>query len=139
MILNYRVVQIGILIAISAISSVAQAKAPCFNRIGQKEWSILLNDLEPAKRKSLQDDAVRADQVHNMKRVLAFGCEATRLGLPIIALLDSNCDPDPIDYVIAGNDDAIRAADLIAGAIADAAEEGRKMATAKAGKGDEED
>jgi small subunit ribosomal protein S2 len=65
--------------------------------------------------------------------------EATRLGLPIIALLDSNCDPDPIDYVIAGNDDAIRAADLIAGAIADAAEEGRKMATAKAGKGDEED
>jgi small subunit ribosomal protein S2 len=64
--------------------------------------------------------------------------EAVRLNLPIIALLDSNCDPDPIDYVIAGNDDAIRAADLVAGAIADAAAEGRQLSTAKAAKGDDE-
>jgi small subunit ribosomal protein S2 len=64
--------------------------------------------------------------------------EAVRLNLPIIALLDSNCDPDAVDFVIAGNDDAIRAADLIAGAIADAAIEGREMATNKAAKGDEE-
>jgi small subunit ribosomal protein S2 len=62
--------------------------------------------------------------------------EASRLGLPVIALVDSNSDPDKVDYVIAGNDDAIRAADLIAGAIADAALEGRKMAGAKASKGD---
>ena len=57
--------------------------------------------------------------------------EAARLGMPVIALVDSNSDPDQVDYVIAGNDDAIRAADLIAGAIADAAIEGR-MAGAKA-------
>ncbi|HEX5696940.1 MAG TPA: 30S ribosomal protein S2 [Acidimicrobiia bacterium] len=62
--------------------------------------------------------------------------EAARLGLPVIALVDSNSDPDRVDYVIAGNDDAIRAADLIAGAIADAAIEGRDLATNKAAKGD---
>ncbi len=65
--------------------------------------------------------------------------EAARLGLPIIALLDSNCDPDAVEYVIAGNDDAIRAADLIAGAIADAANEGRELARNKAAKGDAEE
>ena len=63
--------------------------------------------------------------------------EAARLGLPVIALVDSNSDPDLIDYVIAGNDDAIRAADLVAGAIADAAIEGRRVASGKAGTGDE--
>jgi ribosomal protein S2 len=50
--------------------------------------------------------------------------------------VDSNSDPDLVDFVIAGNDDAIRAADLVAGAIADAAIEGRRLATGKAGKGD---
>jgi small subunit ribosomal protein S2 len=63
--------------------------------------------------------------------------EAARLGLPVIALVDSNSDPDQVDFVIAGNDDAIRAADLVAGAIADAAIEGRRLASGKAGKGDE--
>jgi len=62
--------------------------------------------------------------------------EASRLGLTVIALVDSNSDPDLIDFVIAGNDDAIRAADLISGAIADAALEGRNLATNKAAKGD---
>jgi small subunit ribosomal protein S2 len=59
--------------------------------------------------------------------------------MPVIALVDSNSDPDQVNYVIAGNDDAIRAADLIAGAIADAAIEGRRMAGAKAAKGDATD
>ncbi|MGB7860403.1 MAG: 30S ribosomal protein S2 [Acidimicrobiia bacterium] len=53
--------------------------------------------------------------------------EADRLGIPIIALVDSNCDPDAIDFVVPGNDDAIRAADLIAGAIADAVIEGKEI------------
>ena len=52
--------------------------------------------------------------------------EAKKLGIPIIAIVDTNCDPDEIDYVIPGNDDAIRAVKLIAGAIADGVIEGRQ-------------
>ena len=46
--------------------------------------------------------------------------EAKRLGIPIVAIVDTNCDPDEVDYVIPGNDDAIRAVKLIAGKMADA-------------------
>ena len=51
--------------------------------------------------------------------------EARALGIPIVAIVDTNCDPDEVDYVIPGNDDAIRAVKLIAGAMADAVIEGR--------------
>jgi len=57
--------------------------------------------------------------------------EADRLGIPIIALVDTNSDPDPIDHVIPGNDDAIRAAQLIASALADGIVEGREIASKK--------
>ncbi len=52
--------------------------------------------------------------------------EAKTLGIPIVAIVDTNCDPDEIDYVIPGNDDAIRAVKLIAGKMADAVLEGRQ-------------
>ncbi len=52
--------------------------------------------------------------------------EAHKLGIPIVAIVDTNCDPDDVDYVIPGNDDAIRAVKLIAGAMADAIIEGRQ-------------
>ena len=52
--------------------------------------------------------------------------EAKKLGIPIIAIVDTNCDPDEIDYVIPGNDDAIRAVRLITAAMADAVVEGRQ-------------
>ena len=52
--------------------------------------------------------------------------EAHKLGIPIIAIVDTNCDPDEIDYVIPGNDDAIRAVRLISGAMANAVIEGRQ-------------
>ncbi len=52
--------------------------------------------------------------------------EAKKLGIPIVAIVDTNCDPDDVDYVIPGNDDAIRAVKLIAGAVADAVIEGRQ-------------
>ena len=54
--------------------------------------------------------------------------EAHKLGIPIVAIVDTNCDPDEIDYVIPGNDDAIRAVRLIASAMADAIIEGRQGA-----------
>ncbi|HSL24660.1 MAG TPA: 30S ribosomal protein S2 [Acidimicrobiia bacterium] len=57
--------------------------------------------------------------------------EATRLGLTTLALVDSNCDPDHIEFVIAGNDDAIRAAAVVAGALADACREGQELAGKK--------
>jgi small subunit ribosomal protein S2 len=68
--------------------------------------------------------------------------EARRLGLPVVALVDTNCDPDEADYVIPGNDDAIRSCSLIVRAIADGIAEGQTKASvrdfepAKAGNGD---
>jgi small subunit ribosomal protein S2 len=59
--------------------------------------------------------------------------EANRLGIPVIAVVDTNCDPDIIDYVIPGNDDAIRSANLMCRIVADAVVEGRQLA-AKKGK-----
>jgi small subunit ribosomal protein S2 len=52
--------------------------------------------------------------------------EAKRLGIPVVAIVDTNCDPDEIDYVIPGNDDAIRAIRLITSRMADACIEGRR-------------
>jgi len=52
--------------------------------------------------------------------------EARKLGIPVVAIVDTNCDPDEVDYVIPGNDDAIRAVKLIAGKVADAVLEGRQ-------------
>ena len=57
--------------------------------------------------------------------------EARRLGLPVIALVDTNCDPDEADFVVPGNDDAIRACSLIARAIADAIEQGQQKVSAR--------
>ena len=56
--------------------------------------------------------------------------EAKKLGIPVVAIVDTNCDPDEIDYVIPGNDDAIRAVKLIAGRMVDAIIEGREGETA---------
>ena len=52
--------------------------------------------------------------------------EARALNIPIVGIVDTNCDPDEVDYVIPGNDDAIRAIKLIAGAMADAVIEARE-------------
>jgi small subunit ribosomal protein S2 len=70
--------------------------------------------------------------------------EANKLGIPVVAVVDTNCDPDVIDYVIPGNDDAIRAGSLLCRVIADAVDEGRLMANKRANRpvpqrtGDEE-
>lgn len=54
--------------------------------------------------------------------------EARKLNIPIVAIVDTNCDPDEVDYVIPGNDDAIRAVKLIASKIADAVLESKQGA-----------
>jgi small subunit ribosomal protein S2 len=55
--------------------------------------------------------------------------EARRLGIPVVGVVDTNCDPDEVDYVIPGNDDALRAIRLFASKIADAVVEGRALAS----------
>jgi len=55
--------------------------------------------------------------------------EARRLGIPVVAIVDTNCDPDEVDYVIPGNDDALRAIRLFASKIADSVVEGRALAS----------
>lgn len=52
--------------------------------------------------------------------------EARKIGIPVVAIVDTNCDPEEVDFVIPGNDDAIRAVKLISSAIADAVLEGRQ-------------
>ena len=60
--------------------------------------------------------------------------DAKKLGIPVVAIVDTNCDPDEVDYVIPGNDDAIRAVKLIAAKIADAVIEGKQGEQMSAGE-----
>jgi len=63
--------------------------------------------------------------------------EANRLGIPVVAVVDSNCDPSNVDYVIPSNDDAIRAIKLIVGKIADAVLEGKAIREKEAAEAEE--
>jgi len=100
------------------------------DRLPKKEQSKLRKTLEKLRKnlggvknmKSLPDVLFIVDP---RKEKIAIE-EANYLGIPIVAMVDTNCDPDPIDYVIPSNDDAIRAIALIAGKIADAYLEGRE-------------
>jgi small subunit ribosomal protein S2 len=58
--------------------------------------------------------------------------EAKKLGIPVIAILDTNCDPDEVDYKIPGNDDAIRSIELLTRVITDAIADGLKARSANA-------
>ena len=63
----------------------------------------------------------------DLKREHIAAAEANKLKIPVVAIVDTNCDPDVVDYVIPGNDDAIRAIRLLSGKMADAILEGRAM------------
>ncbi|MGH9157210.1 MAG: 30S ribosomal protein S2 [Acidimicrobiales bacterium] len=104
-----------------------------FEAMPKKEALILSRELEKLQRNlggirgmSRLPDAVFI--IDTKKEHIAV-TEANKLGLPIVAVVDTNCDPDVIDYVIPGNDDAIRAGSLLCRVIADAVEEGRYMAS----------
>ncbi|MGA7689032.1 MAG: 30S ribosomal protein S2, partial [Jiangellales bacterium] len=62
--------------------------------------------------------------------------EAKKLGIPVLAILDTNCDPDDVDYPIPGNDDAIRAVHLLTRVVADAVADGLRLRAERAGGGD---
>ena len=75
--------------------------------------------------------------VIDVKKEALAVAEANKLGIPVIAVVDTNCSPDGIDYIIPGNDDAIRAIQLYVKAAADAIMEGREYAQTQSG-GDSE-
>ena len=89
----------------------------------QKEMLILERNLGGIKEMGGIPDAIFiVDPRKEHNAVL----EAKKLGIPVVAIVDTNCDPDDADYVIPGNDDAIRAVRLIASALADAVIEGKQ-------------
>lgn len=94
----------------------------------RRELVKLQNVLGGVREMTRQPEAVFIVDINAEHIAVA---EASRLKIPIIALVDTNCDPDLIDYVIPGNDDAIRAAQLVAGVIADGCIAGAEIASAK--------
>jgi len=108
-----------------------------FEKLPKKEVAILQNEMDKLKK--------NLGGIQEMSRLP--GClfvidpkkehiavhEAMRLGIPIVALVDTNCDPEGIDYVIPGNDDAIRSIRLFCSKIGDAAIEGRARYQAHGG------
>ena len=102
-----------------------------FNRLPKKEVLKLNEEIERLERRvgglrrltKLPDALFIVD---TRREDLAVK-EANKLGIPIVALVDTNCDPDPIDLVIPSNDDAIRAIKLMVGKMADAIIEGKQL------------
>ena len=76
-------------------------------------------------KKALEENDGDMDKAIEFLREKGLATQAKKLNIPIVAIVDTNCDPDEVDYVIPGNDDAIRAVKLIAGTIANAVIEGR--------------
>jgi small subunit ribosomal protein S2 len=114
----------------------AQKKSGEFDALPKKEALLLSRELEKLERNlggirklNRLPDAIFV--IDTKKEHIAV-TEANKLGLPVVAIVDSNCDPDVIDYVIPGNDDAIRSGRLMCRIIADAVNEGRFIASKKA-------
>jgi small subunit ribosomal protein S2 len=111
-----------------------------FDAMPKKEALILSRELEKLQRNlggirhmSRLPEAVFV--IDTKKEHIAV-TEANKLGLPIVAVVDTNCDPDLITYVIPGNDDAIRAGTLMCRVISDAVDEGRFIASRRAARSD---
>jgi len=109
-----------------------------FEAMPKKEALILTRELDKLERNlggirrmSRLPDAVFI--IDTKKEHIAV-TEANKLGLPIVAVVDTNCDPDLIQYVIPGNDDAIRAGNLMCRVIADAVDEGRFIASRRSAR-----
>lgn len=88
-----------------------------------KEMGILERNYGGIKTMDKLPDAIFIVDPHKETNAVL---EAKKLGIPVIAIVDTNCDPDDADYIIPGNDDAIRAIKLISSALADAVIEGKQ-------------
>ncbi len=101
-----------------------------FDLLPKKEVSILLGEMEKLEKylggiKNLKKTPAAMFVVDPRKEKIAIS-EAKKLGIPVVAIVDTNCDPEEVDYVIPGNDDAIRAVKLVTSTIANAVVEGRE-------------
>jgi small subunit ribosomal protein S2 len=104
-----------------------------FDVMPKKEALLLSRELEKLERNlggiARMEKLPDAVFILDTKKEHIGVTEANKLGIPIIAVVDTNCDPDVIQYVIPGNDDAIRSSNLLCRVIADAVEEGRFIAS----------
>ena len=100
-----------------------------FNLLPKKEVAALEKEIEDLEKNyggiKTMDTLPSAIFVVDTRKERIAVLEAKKLGIPVIAIVDTNCDPDDADYIIPGNDDAIRAVKLIGGALADAVIEGK--------------
>ena len=101
-----------------------------WNNLPKKEVATLKNELDKLERNlggisNMKQLPTCVYVVDTKKEHIAIA-EARRLGIPIVAIVDTNCDPDEVDFVIPGNDDAIRAIKLITSVMANAVLEGRE-------------
>jgi len=97
-----------------------------------RELDKLLNSLGGLRNMTAVPQAV---YVVDVKREEIAIAEANKLNIPVVAIIDTNCDPDVVDYRIPGNDDAIRAIRLMSSRMADAVIEGRRPRTTRRGSG----
>lgn len=107
-------------------------------RLPKKEVSRLLHEKEKLEKylggiKGIKELPAALFVVDPRKEHIAV-TEARKLEIPIVAIVDTNCDPDEVDYIIPGNDDAIRAIRLLTGKIADAILEGKQGVQVTEGK-----
>jgi len=107
-----------------------------FDRLGKKEVLMRMREREKLEKalggiKNLSDVPSAIYVIDAKKEHIAIS-EARKLEIPVIAIADTNCDPDVIDYVIPGNDDAIRAIKLFTGKIADACVVGGRIGRERA-------
>src|SRR3546814_16659941 len=104
-----------------------------FDAMPKKEALLLSRELEKLERNlggiAKMERLPDAVFILDTKKEHIGVTEANKLGLPIIAVVDTNCDPDIIQYVIPGNDDALRSGSMMCRIIADAVEEGRYIAS----------
>ncbi len=110
-----------------------------FARLTKKEQLDISNEIERMNRyfggiKHMERLPAAVFIIDTVKEAIAVA-ECVRLNIPIVSLVDTNCDPDPISYPIPSNDDAIRAIKLILGKMADAAIEGRAARESGVGAG----
>ena len=108
-----------------------------FEEMPKKEALMLSRELEKLERNlsgiSMLKERPQVVFVLDTKKEHIAVTEANKLGIPVIAVVDTNCDPDVIDFVIPGNDDAIRSGELMCRVISEAVEEGQLIGAKKQG------